>query len=64
MSECACVSCAFCDGRGHIYISLSGQIRRYRTDDLEDTDTCPDCRGSGVIEVCDTCAEAEEMELE
>jgi len=31
---------------------------KYRCDDLDSMDVCPECGGSGLAEMCDECREA------
>jgi len=56
--SCSCVLCEGCGGTGDVWISFSGKyLGRYRCDDLDELDTCPDCNGSGSIEMCNECQE-------
>lgn len=53
---CKCVSCGECGGSGSIWISFTGKYRgKYRRDDLDERDTCPECGGEGITELCDEC---------
>ena len=55
---CECVVCSECDGSGSIWISFSGKyMGKYRCDDFDEMDTCPECGGEGIVEVCDECRE-------
>jgi len=61
---CECVRCPECDA-GSIWISFSGKyMGKYRCDDFDEMDTCPECDGKGIIEICDECREAYEEECE
>lgn len=54
---CRCVSCPECRGSGHVWFAFGG--RKYlgsrRCDDLDEMETCEECSGSGVTEVCGKC---------
>lgn len=55
---CKCVSCDECDGSGSIWISSSGKyMGKYKCDDFDEMDICPDCDGDGLAELCDECRE-------
>lgn len=68
MSNCTCVSCGECDGTGRVWFAFPGPDRggrylgRHRGDDLDEMDTCPQCDGSGITELCDECQMAMENE--
>ena len=63
--SCECVTCPECDGFGSIWISFSGKyMGKYRCDDLDEMDTCPDCGGDGLSFCCYECAQAMEDEEE
>jgi DnaJ-class molecular chaperone len=49
VSNCTCVYCGQCNGRGG-YFDLAPSIYD------DDWIVCPDCYGSGVTEKCDYCA--------
>lgn len=49
---CRCVSCATCHGTGEV-MTFS-----YEVDEFE---RCPDYCSGGITEVCDRCAEIEEI---
>jgi len=54
--ECTCQKCPECGGTGNIWISFSGKyLGRYRGDDLDELDICPECEGSGIISMCENC---------
>ena len=58
---CTCVKCSECNGTGNVWISFSGKyLGRFHCDDLDELDICPDCDGSGITEICDSCMGAEE----
>jgi hypothetical protein len=62
---CKCVVCPECEGSGNVWRSFSGKyLGNHRCDDLDELETCEECRGSGVAEICDECQMAEELELE
>lgn len=59
-AACRCVSCGECGGSGTVWFSFPGVDEgRYlgsrRCDDLDELATCPECRGSGLSELCDEC---------
>ena len=61
---CKCVNCPECQGTGTVWISFGGQyLGKHRCDDLDDSETCDYCGGSGIVEICDDCQEALEMEV-
>lgn len=47
--DCKCVSCDCCNGSGDV---------EYRTGMYPETEleTCPNCRGRGIEELCEMCA--------
>jgi hypothetical protein len=56
---CKCVSCRECHGSGHVWVTMGGQyLGSARSSDMDDMETCPECRGDGIEEVCDECEEA------
>ena len=58
---CTCAKCPECGGTGDVWISFSGEyLGRFRCDDLDELDVCPLCDGSGILDMCDACREAEE----
>lgn len=60
---CECVRCKECEGTGNIWISFSGKyLGHNRCDDLDEMDTCPECDGDGLSELCDDCRERIEEE--
>ncbi len=62
---CTCVYCDRCRGTGHIWVNydhLGRVISDSGLDDLSDLDSCPECNGRGITEVCEECCEAEMRE--
>lgn len=58
---CTCTPCKECNGTGHIWFSFTREyLGRHRCDDLDNLETCEECHGSGVDEICDECREKEE----
>ena len=56
--ECYCVACPDCNGSGSIWVDFNGRyLGNSRCDDLDQLEACEVCRGSGVSEVCENCAE-------
>lgn len=54
MSNCTYSPCPECGGTGGVWISFNGEhIGRYRIDDLDELDVCPECNGSGIFQECD-----------
>jgi hypothetical protein len=51
--SCTCVSCGACRGLGQVMMPTNS----YPEEDLE---TCTECDGSGVSDLCSECAEKEE----
>jgi hypothetical protein len=63
--QCTCVSCGACDGSGSVWYSFSGEyLGNSRCDDLDDLQTCDECNGSGLSEVCDLCQDWREEQME
>lgn len=52
--KCRCVWCAECGGSGRITVPTTG----YPEWDLE---SCSNCRGTGIAEMCCHCEMAEEL---
>jgi hypothetical protein len=50
---CGCVKCAICDGSGFMWRCLNGDLVKHRIDDMGDLETCQQCRGSGMSEICE-----------
>jgi len=60
---CTCVSCPDCGGSGHYYVDRRGRyLGQHRGDDLDEMETCEECGGSGVSEVCYECQLARDAE--
>jgi DnaJ-class molecular chaperone len=60
---CECVTCPSCGGSGNYYVDRNGSfVGQHRSDDLQELETCDECRGSGLTETCGECLEAEELE--
>lgn len=59
--NCTCVSCPECQGSGSVWRSFRGTyLGNNRCDDLDELETCPECNGRGLSEMCDYCREMEE----
>lgn len=61
---CECVRCDECDGTGTVWFAFPGPdkgryLGRHRSDDLDEPETCNQCDGSGLSEVCYECQERE-----
>ena len=54
--ECSCVNCHLCNGCGLLYFDENGRCVAEPVNDLFAGDKCPNCRGSGIEELCETCA--------
>jgi hypothetical protein len=66
---CRCVRCSECNGTGTVWFSFGspayggGQyLGSHRSDDMDEMETCDECRGSGISEECDTCSFQREIE--
>jgi len=58
---CTCIPCSECRGSGTVWFSFSGKyLGSHRSDDLDEMDTCDECRGSCVSEICEYCLEKQE----
>lgn len=54
--KCACVRCSFCGGSGQEWYSISGKFLGGRhSDDLDASEPCEECGGTGIVETCDRC---------
>jgi hypothetical protein len=55
--HCTCVSCGECGGSGTVWFAFGGReyLGNSRCDDLDEMETCEECRGSGITEMCDYC---------
>lgn len=55
---CKCVICDECKGSGNIWVDYKGKyLGNNRCDDMDELDTCPECDGSGLSEICYECWE-------
>ena len=60
---CKCITCSECDGFGNIWFSFSGKyLGKFKCSDMDEMDTCMECDGEGLAELCDECREAWEEE--
>ena len=64
---CKCISCSECGGTGNVWFSFPGPdggkyLGNHRSDDLDEMDSCPQCEGRGIAEMCATCAECLQAE--
>ncbi len=55
---CECIYCETCKGTGDVW-----EYEWYE-DGEDELMSCPECRGEGVVFLCDECAEAEREERE
>lgn len=60
LSGCHCLRCDACNGSGHIWVDERGRALSGPRDDLDDLETCDNCRGTGFVEECDACADYRE----
>lgn len=61
--ECRCVRCGDCGGSGSVWYDFRGHfLGNYRTDDLDESEPCDNCGGSGIVEVCQRCQDMDERE--
>ena len=60
---CECVSCPNCRGLGTIRVDFRTGLPSEGMDDLDELEYCENCRG-GVIETCQRCSEAQQLEEE
>lgn len=57
---CSCYTCDDCKGSGMVWISFDGRyLGNSRCDDMDTTERCDECGGSGISEKCDECLQAE-----
>lgn len=60
-NECTCISCPECNGTGSVWRAFDGTyLGDSRCDDLDELETCEECCGSGLAEMCDACRSYEE----
>lgn len=52
---CSCIACDCCNGTGNIWVDMISGLPTVHCDDLDELETCEECGGSGVAEVCDEC---------
>lgn len=58
---CSCIPCGECGGSGNVWLSFTGKyLGNHRCDDLDELETCAECHGSGIDEMCDECREKED----
>jgi len=58
MDDCRCVSCSACGGSGGIWVDFKGRyLGNSRCEDLDEFETCEECGGRGISEVCESCQE-------
>ena len=62
VTECQCVPCAACDGTGVLYYVNGLYIESHRIDDLSEPESCDQCAGSGIEELCEKCSGDQENE--
>ena len=63
--KCTCVSCPECHGNRVVWFTFRHKeyLGLRRCDDLDELETCEECRGSGLADgPCDYCMEREEEE--
>lgn len=61
---CTCVGCIDCEGTGNVWWSLSGEyLGNTHCDDMDELEHCDECSGTGIIETCDECLNAEEQAI-
>jgi hypothetical protein len=61
VSACRCHLCSACEGTGTVFVDWRGRfVAVHASDDLDERETCQQCRGSGVEVLCDACADWEE----
>jgi hypothetical protein len=61
---CTCETCSVCDGQGYFYRNIDGSLDFYHTDDMQETEDCDFCDGTGCSEMCDECLEKYDYEDE
>ena len=60
MNPCMCVRCPDCRGTGNGFFDMSGRyVGHGMTDDTDEIESCPSCRG-GIVEVCANCQTEED----
>lgn len=62
-NKCTCVSCSSCRGTGNVWFTFNGKyLGNHRSDDMDQLETCYDCDGSGLSEVCEFCMDARDWD--
>lgn len=57
---CECVRCDACAGSGLVWFSIGGKyIGQNHCDDTDTSESCEECDGSGISEVCYICSDIE-----
>lgn len=59
---CECEVCEVCSGRGYFYRNIDGSYDNYHTDDLQVTEDCDQCNGSGCSAMCAECLDKYDYE--
>jgi hypothetical protein len=63
--RCTCITCPECGGTGSVWFSFCGKyLGNYRCDDLDELERCPECEGGGLVEMCDYCQSAKDLQAE
>jgi len=61
---CKCISCQECKGSGAVWRAFNGEYLGSTTcDDLDEIETCDECKGTGISEECEECQQ-KNLELE
>jgi len=57
--SCKCEPCSECEGDGYVWWTFDRKkyLKKHRCDDLDVMDSCDDCGGAGLDEMCDECTE-------
>jgi hypothetical protein len=62
-ATCSCIKCDACGGSGNIWLDRRGRyLGQHRCDDLDEMETCDNCRGYGITDLCETCSDSYEDE--
>lgn len=58
-NRCTCQSCPECGGSGFVWWTFAHQkyLGNRRCDDLDEMESCEECRGGGANNLCDYCME-------
>lgn len=63
--QCECVSCGECRGSGRVWFFFGGDyLGNSRCDDLDQMETCEECGGGGIIELCEYCQDDRDTQEE